>query len=73
VLPDAAEGPRAFADRAASALPQHAELIIAFARAFEAQRYGREAHSEEQLRKSLRALRKALPWRLTQVSKPRSG
>ncbi|WP_339490627.1 transglutaminase TgpA family protein [Pseudomonas sp. EL_65y_Pfl2_R95] len=62
-----AEGPRDFARRAAQALPKQASQIEQFAVAFEAQRYAGQAASEQVLRKHLRNLRKALPWRLTRA------
>lgn len=60
---DKGEGVRAFAERAAQRLPQQAQAIDAFARAFEAQRYAGQPASPEQLRELLRHLRRALPWR----------
>ena len=60
---DKGEGVRAFAERAAQRLPQQAQAIDAFARAFEAQRYAGQPASPEQLRELLRRLRRALPWR----------
>ena len=45
------------------AMPQQAQAIDAFARAFEAQRYAGQPASPEQLRELLRRLRRALPWR----------
>lgn len=61
------EGPRAYAERAAQALPAQGQAIRAFAVAFEAQRYAGQAHSLAQLRGHLKTLRRALPWRLTRV------
>jgi len=61
----AGEGPRAFAERAAQALPGQAECIRAFARAFEAQRYAGRAGSPSELRRQLAQLRRALPWHLS--------
>ncbi|MBC9250595.1 transglutaminase [Pseudomonas alcaligenes] len=58
-----AEGVRAFARRAAQALPEQAQAIDAFARIFEAQRYAGQASAPQQLRQALRQLRRALPWR----------
>lgn len=63
----AGEGARAFAERAAQALPAQAQAIQAFAAAFEAQRYAGQAQSAAQLRQHLQALRRALPWRLTRA------
>ncbi|WP_373388322.1 transglutaminaseTgpA domain-containing protein [Pseudomonas alcaligenes] len=57
------EGVRAFAARAAQALPQQGELIAAFAAAFEAQRYAGAAAAPEDMRRLLRRLRRELPWR----------
>jgi protein-glutamine gamma-glutamyltransferase len=59
------EGPRAYAQRAAQALPRQAGAIDAFACAFEAQRYGRQDGSPALLRRRLSELRRALPWRFT--------
>ena len=61
------EGARDFAQRAARALPHQRAAIMAFAQAFEAQRYAGEAGSPRQLRQQLRALRRALPWRLSRI------
>lgn len=61
------EGPRDYAERAAQALPAQAQAIAEFAAAFEAQRYAGQAVSAVQLRQHLRALRRALPWRLTRL------
>ncbi|MCG4453407.1 DUF3488 and DUF4129 domain-containing transglutaminase family protein [Pseudomonas sp. MMS21-TM103] len=56
------EGARAYAERAAQALPAQAQAIGNFAAAFEAQRYaGGEARPAE-LRVHLAVLRRALPW-----------
>lgn len=55
----AGEGPRAFAERAAQALPGQAEPILAFARAFEAQRYAGTAPDAAALRRALRRLARA--------------
>lgn len=62
------EGPRAFATRARAALPGQAEAIEAFARLYEAQRYGGAAPQPQALRQALNALRRALPWRLGALS-----
>lgn len=59
------EGPRAFAARAALALPAQAGAIDAFVAAYEAQRYAGQSGSPHLLRERLSALRRALPWRLT--------
>lgn len=61
----AGEGARAFAERAAQALPKQAKLIRSFASAYEAQRYAGGDTSTSELRRHLRALRRALPWRFT--------
>ena len=67
LLRQAAEGPRAYAERAARQLPAQAEAIRAFAQAFEAQQYGRTALDAQSLVRSLRVLRRGLPWRLTKT------
>ncbi|MDH4565351.1 DUF3488 domain-containing protein [Pseudomonas sp. BN414] len=56
------EGPRAFAERASRELPRQAAQIRAFLAAFEASRYASQRASDPATQ--LRALRKALPWRL---------
>ena len=61
----AGEGPRAFAQRAALALPRQAQAIHAFANDFEAQRYGGQDRAPTLLRQRLAELRRALPWRLS--------
>nr|WP_298137929.1 DUF3488 and DUF4129 domain-containing transglutaminase family protein [uncultured Pseudomonas sp.] len=63
----AGEGPRAFADRAAQALPAQAHAIEAFYVAFEAQRYAGQHAPPSELRRLLRVLRRALPWRFTRT------
>ncbi|MES2819000.1 MAG: DUF3488 and transglutaminase-like domain-containing protein [Pseudomonadota bacterium] len=63
----AGEGARAFAVRAARALPAQAGPIRAFAEAFEAQRYAGRSGSPGDLRPLLRQLRRALPWRWTRA------
>ncbi|UTW07782.1 transglutaminase TgpA family protein [Pseudomonas benzenivorans] len=60
----AGEGPRAYAERAALALPRQAQAIQDFVQAFEAQRYGGQARSATLLRQRLAEVRRALPWRL---------
>jgi transglutaminase-like putative cysteine protease len=57
------EGVRAFAGRAAQALPAQAREILEFAEAFEAQRYAGREGAPQQLRQALQRLRRALPWR----------
>lgn len=57
------EGVRAFAKRAASAMPQQAAEINAFADCYERQRYAGEPASRLALQQALRRLRRALPWR----------
>ncbi|WP_068827255.1 transglutaminase TgpA family protein [Pseudomonas sp. BMS12] len=57
------EGVRDFAARAAALLPRQAQALEAFARAFEAQRYGGAGSAPEQIRASLQRLRRELPWR----------
>lgn len=64
------EGARAFAERAAQALPGQAQAIRTFAAAYEAQRYAGQHASATLLRRQLAALRRALPWRLTRVDRP---
>jgi transglutaminase-like putative cysteine protease len=58
-----AEGPRAFALRAAQQLPQQQTAIMAFAQAFEVQQYAVKGHDPQALRRALAGLRRALPWR----------
>jgi transglutaminase-like putative cysteine protease len=58
------EGPRAYAERAARALPAQAQAILRFAAAYEAQRYAGQDASAILLRQHLAAVRRALPWRL---------
>ncbi len=65
----AGEGARAFAERAAQALPAQAEPIRAFAAAFEAQRYAGRVAAPGELRQRLAQLRRALPWRLTRTER----
>ncbi|MGG2397064.1 DUF3488 and DUF4129 domain-containing transglutaminase family protein [Pseudomonas sp. SH1-B] len=60
----AGEGIRAFAQRAGQELPEQAEQITHFAHCFERQQYAGDPLSRVALRDALRALRKALPWRL---------
>jgi transglutaminase-like putative cysteine protease len=57
------EGARAYAERAALALPAQAQAIHDFAAAFEAQRYAGGESCPAVLRAHLRVLRRALPWR----------
>lgn len=66
---EAGEGPRAYAERAARALPEQAQAIRRFAAAYEVQRYAGHAASPAQLREHLAALRRALPWRLTRAER----
>ncbi|WP_445941150.1 transglutaminase TgpA family protein [Pseudomonas sp.] len=61
------EGPRDYAARAAQQMPAQAQAIGDFAAAFEAQRYAGQELSPLQLRQHLKALRRALPWRLTRL------
>jgi len=61
------EGPRDYAERAGLLLPAQAQVIAEFAAAFEAQRYAGQEPSAVQLRQHLKALRRALPWRLTRL------
>lgn len=60
-----AEGVRAFASRAAQALPAQAAAIDGFARTFEAQRYAGQVSTPLELRQALRQVRQSLPWRRT--------
>ncbi len=61
------EGPRDYAARAAQQMPAQTQAIGNFAAAFEAQRYAGQELSPLQLRQHLKALRRALPWRLTRL------
>lgn len=54
------EGPRAFAERAARALPAQGAGILAFARRFEQARYGAQTQDAEALRRALASLRRQL-------------
>jgi len=63
------EGPRAFAERAARALPVQADRIRTFARTFEAQRYAGHSGSPSELNRQLTQLRRALPWRFTRIER----
>ncbi|WP_122317856.1 DUF3488 and transglutaminase-like domain-containing protein [Pseudomonas cichorii] len=58
------EGAEAFSRRAVLAFPQHADVIEAFVEEFQAQRYGASGASVSELRRSLKQLRRRLPWRL---------
>lgn len=60
---DTGEGPRAFAARAAQALPGQADAINRFVQAYEAQRYAGQNISTRVLLQQLRLLRRQLPWR----------
>lgn len=60
-----AEGPRAFAVRAAQQLPAQQDAIMTFAQAFEAQQYAANDADTQALRQALAKLRRALPWRFT--------
>ncbi|QRY82503.1 DUF3488 domain-containing transglutaminase family protein [Pseudomonas sp. PDNC002] len=62
---EAGEGPRAFARRASTLLPAHAQAIRAYSAAFEAQRFGGAPPDPSALRAHLAKLRRELPWRLT--------
>lgn len=59
----AGEGPLAFAERAAQALPAQAAVIRAFAQRFAQQRYAEAAADPAALRRLLARLRRQLPWR----------
>jgi transglutaminase-like putative cysteine protease len=65
----AAEGPRAYAERAARQLPAQAEAIKAFAQAFEAQQYADATLDAQALVRCLRQLRRDLPWRLSLIAR----
>ena len=65
----AAEGPRAYAERAARQLPAQAAAIRAFAQAFEAQQYGAATLDAQALARRLRELRRGLPWRLSLIAR----
>ena len=60
-----AEGPRAFALRAATELPEQSGAIKHFAELFEAQQYACDKPDPAPLRHALAALRRALPWRFS--------
>jgi transglutaminase-like putative cysteine protease len=60
-----AEGPRAFAKRAAQQLPQQQAAILRFAQVFEMQQYAVSAVDPKALRRALAELRRALPWRFS--------
>ncbi len=60
---EAGEGPQAFAERAARALPEQAAAIHAFAQRFVAQRYAGTAEDPALLRRLLGQLRRQLPRR----------
>ncbi|MDP3847901.1 MAG: DUF3488 and transglutaminase-like domain-containing protein [Pseudomonas sp.] len=60
-----AEGPRAFALRAAAELPAQSAAIQHFAAAFEAQQYALSHPDPLALRRALATLRRALPWRFS--------
>ena len=57
------EGARAYACRAALALPAQSEAILGFMQVFEAWRYAGERGRDGELRRALRRVRRALPWR----------
>lgn len=59
-----AEGPRDFARRAAQVLPAQAGVILAFSELYLAQRYASNTTAPAQLRQRLKAVRRALPWRM---------
>ncbi|WP_339524241.1 transglutaminase TgpA family protein [Pseudomonas sp. EA_35y_Pfl2_R111] len=61
------EGPRDYAARAARQMPAQAGAIANFAATFEVQRYAGQEPSVAQLRQHLKALKRALPWRLTRL------
>ncbi|MBX9753219.1 MAG: DUF4129 domain-containing transglutaminase family protein, partial [Pseudomonadaceae bacterium] len=60
-----AEGPRAFAQRAAAELPAQSAAISGFAQVFEAQQYALSHPDPLALRRALVTLRRALPWRFS--------
>ncbi|WP_330221387.1 transglutaminase TgpA family protein [Pseudomonas sp. GOM7] len=71
VMPTAGEGMRSYAARAERALPEQAVLIRTFAEQYERQRYAGQAIPAAVLRRILRELRRALPWRRRVVAKER--
>lgn len=58
------EGARSFAERACEVLPDQADAIRAFVAAYEVQRYGGQPAAPGELRRSLRRVRRSLPWLL---------
>jgi hypothetical protein len=62
------EGPRAFAARAASSLPHQAALIRHFLQLWEAQYYAGKQVDSLRLKRALRDLRRALPWRFVHAT-----
>ena len=64
------EGVRDFSARAATLLPQHAQALDAFAKAFEAQCYAGVQTDPEQLGASLKRLRRELPRRVAGGKRP---
>jgi hypothetical protein len=67
LLRKTAEGPRDFAVRAAGQLPAQAELIDEFIRLWEDQQYAGRRSDPARIKRVLRRLRRALPWRLTRA------
>ena len=67
LLRKTAEGPRDFAARAAGQLPAQAELIEEFIRLWEDQQYAGRRSDPARIKRVLRRLRRALPWRLTRA------
>ena len=65
----AAEGPRAYAERAARQLPTQAEAITDTAQALEAQKSGDATLDAQALARRLRELRRGLPWRLRLIAR----
>lgn len=61
------EGAEAFARRAVAQFPQQADAIEDFVGEFQAQRYAGQSTSAAQLRRSLKRLRRRLPWRRSVV------
>ncbi len=61
------EGARDFCERAVRHLPQQAVPLRRFIDCWEAQRYAGQPVQAAALRQALRALRRALPWRLTRA------
>ncbi|WP_421681661.1 DUF3488 domain-containing transglutaminase family protein [Stutzerimonas urumqiensis] len=61
------EGPRAFGERAAQRLPERAEVILAFVRQYEAQRYAGQTADSVALDRALRRVCRQLRWRAARL------